>query len=42
MEVIVAGGGVSGTATAIALRRNRSDVTLYETHPDPAGQVGSF
>ncbi|KXX56635.1 MULTISPECIES: FAD-dependent oxidoreductase [unclassified Rhodococcus (in: high G+C Gram-positive bacteria)] len=42
MEVIVAGGGVSGTATAIALRRTGSDVTLYETHPDPAGQVGSF
>jgi len=42
VEAIVAGGGVSGTATAIALRRIGSDVTLYETHPDPAGQVGSF
>ena len=42
MEVVVAGGGVSGTATAIALRRIGSDVTLYETHPDPAGQVGAF
>ncbi|WP_397494155.1 NAD(P)-binding protein [Rhodococcus sp. WB9] len=41
-EVIVGGGGVSGTATAIALRRTGSDVTPYETHPDPAGQVGSF
>ncbi|MFC9762811.1 NAD(P)-binding protein [Rhodococcus jostii] len=42
MEALVAGGGVSGTATAIALRRIGSDVTLYETHSDPAGQVGSF
>ena len=42
MEVVVAGGGVSGAATAIALRRIGSDVTLYETHPDAAGQVGSF
>lgn len=42
MEAIVAGGGVAGTATANALRRIGSDVTLYETHSDPAGQVGSF
>ena len=42
MEALVASGGVSGTATAIALRRIGSDVTLYETHSDPAGQVGSF
>ncbi|REE73170.1 2-polyprenyl-6-methoxyphenol hydroxylase-like FAD-dependent oxidoreductase [Rhodococcus wratislaviensis] len=42
MEVIVAGRGVSGAATAIALRRIGSDVAVYETHPDPAGQVGSF
>ncbi|MFD9663922.1 PIN domain-containing protein [Rhodococcus sp. NPDC059968] len=35
MQTIVAEGGVSGTATAIALRRIGSDVTLCETHPDP-------
>ncbi|MFC9836177.1 PIN domain-containing protein [Rhodococcus sp. NPDC127530] len=35
MQTIVAEGGVSGTATAIALRRIGSDVTLYETHPNP-------
>ncbi|GII31270.1 FAD-dependent oxidoreductase [Planotetraspora mira] len=42
MDVIVAGGGVAGAASAIALRRIGAEVTLYEAYADPAGQVGSF
>ncbi|GAA4579739.1 FAD-dependent monooxygenase [Planotetraspora phitsanulokensis] len=42
MEVIVAGGGVAGAASAIALRRIGAEVTVYEAYPDPAGEVGSF
>jgi 2-polyprenyl-6-methoxyphenol hydroxylase-like FAD-dependent oxidoreductase len=42
MQVTIAGGGVAGTACAIALRRIGADVTVYETHPDPAGSIGSF
>lgn len=42
MRVTVVGGGVAGAASAIALRRIGADVTVYEAHEDPAGQVGSF
>ncbi|MEU5884695.1 FAD-dependent oxidoreductase [Spirillospora sp. NPDC047279] len=42
MQVIVVGGGVAGTTTAIALRRAGAEVTVYEAYADPAGRVGSF
>ncbi|MDF2707005.1 MAG: 3-hydroxybenzoate 6-hydroxylase 1 [Nonomuraea muscovyensis] len=42
MKVIVAGGGVAGAATAIALRRVGAEVTVHEAYEDPAGPVGSF
>jgi 2-polyprenyl-6-methoxyphenol hydroxylase-like FAD-dependent oxidoreductase len=42
MRTIVIGGGVAGGATALALRRIGAEVTLYEAHEDPAGEVGSF
>ncbi|GLZ10819.1 FAD-dependent oxidoreductase [Actinomadura sp. NBRC 104425] len=42
MHVIVAGGGVAGAASAIALRRIGAQVTVYEAYADPAGSVGSF
>ncbi|MEU6228532.1 FAD-dependent monooxygenase [Streptomyces sp. NPDC047042] len=42
MRAIVIGGGVAGAATARALRQTNVEVTLYETHEDPAGPVGSF
>jgi salicylate hydroxylase len=42
MRAIVAGGGVAGSAAAIALARIGADVTVYETHDDPAGPVGSY
>jgi salicylate hydroxylase len=42
MRVVVAGGGVGGAASAVALARAGAEVTVYEAHPDPAGPVGSF
>ena len=42
MQVIVAGGGVAGAVSAIALRRIGADVTVYESYPDPAGSIGAF
>src|SRR5580698_271277 len=42
MRITVVGGGVAGSASAIALARIGADVTVYETYPDPAGPTGSF
>ena len=42
MRVLIAGAGVAGAAAAIALRRTGADVDVYESHPDPGGEVGSF
>jgi salicylate hydroxylase len=42
MRVTIAGGGVAGSAAAIALRRIGADVTVYEAYDDPAGPVGSY
>jgi salicylate hydroxylase len=42
MRATVIGGGVAGSASAIALRRIGADVTVYEAYEDPAGTVGSF
>src|ERR1700677_2073511 len=42
MRITVIGGGVAGSASAIALARIGADVTVYEAYEDPAGPVGSF
>jgi salicylate hydroxylase len=42
MKVAVTGGGVAGSACAIALARIGADVTVHEAYEDPAGTVGSF
>jgi salicylate hydroxylase len=42
MRIVVAGGGVAGAASAIALAKAGAEVTVYEAHEDPAGHVGSF
>ena len=36
------GGGVAGSASAIALARSGAEVTVYEAYDDPAGPVGSY
>ena len=42
MKAVVTGGGVAGSACAIALARIGADVTVYEAYQDPAGPVGSY
>jgi salicylate hydroxylase len=42
MRVVIAGGGVAGAASALALAQAGAEVTVYEAHEDPAGTVGSF
>jgi salicylate hydroxylase len=42
MRVAVVGGGIAGSACAVALRRSGAEVTVHEAYPDPAGRVGSF
>jgi salicylate hydroxylase len=42
MRATIVGGGVAGSAAAIALRRIGADVTVYEAYDDPAGPVGSY
>lgn len=42
MHVVVVGGGVAGTVSAIALRQIGAEVTMVEAYPDPAGTIGSF
>jgi salicylate hydroxylase len=42
VRIVIAGGGVAGSASAVALARCGHDVTVYEAYEDPAGPVGSF
>jgi len=42
MRAVVIGGGVAGSASAIALARIGAQVTVYEAYEDPAGPVGSY
>ncbi|QTE02789.1 FAD-dependent oxidoreductase [Streptomyces cyanogenus] len=42
MRVLVIGGGVAGTATALGLHKAGVDVTVFEAHPDTAEDIGAF
>jgi len=42
VKVLVIGGGVAGSATAIALHRAGIEATIYERHADVADDVGLF
>ncbi|NRQ40695.1 NAD(P)-binding protein, partial [Nonomuraea sp. NN258] len=42
MRAVVVGGGVAGSACAVALARIGVQVTVNEAYADPAGPVGSF
>ncbi|MEV3966812.1 NAD(P)/FAD-dependent oxidoreductase [Streptomyces sp. NPDC050698] len=41
-DVLVIGGSVAGTATALALHKAGFAVTLHEAHPDAAEDIGAF
>ncbi|WP_030739417.1 NAD(P)/FAD-dependent oxidoreductase [Streptomyces sp. NRRL S-31] len=42
MRVLVIGGGIAGTATALGLHKAGFDVTVFEAHPDTAEDLGAF
>lgn len=41
-RVLVIGGGIAGTATALALHKAGFEVTVHEAHPDSAEDIGAF
>ncbi|WP_406491033.1 FAD-dependent monooxygenase [Streptomyces sp. NBC_01604] len=41
-RILVIGGGVAGTTTALALHKAGFDVSVYEAHPDSAEDIGAF
>ncbi|OKI02533.1 monooxygenase [Streptomyces sp. CB02923] len=41
-RTLVIGGGIAGTATALALHKAGFDVTVHEAHPDTAEDIGAF
>ncbi|MBB5931406.1 FAD-dependent oxidoreductase [Streptomyces echinatus] len=42
MRVLVIGGGIAGTATALGLHKAGFDVSVFEAHPDTAEDLGAF
>ncbi|MFG2356215.1 FAD-dependent oxidoreductase [Streptomyces sp. NPDC048521] len=41
-KVLVIGGGIAGTATALGLHKAGHDVTVFEAHPFTAEDIGAF
>ncbi|MEF3113616.1 FAD-dependent oxidoreductase [Streptomyces chrestomyceticus] len=41
-RILVVGGGIAGTATALALHKAEFDVVVHEAHPDSAEDIGAF
>ncbi|MFB1043792.1 FAD-dependent oxidoreductase [Streptomyces chrestomyceticus] len=41
-RILVVGGGIAGTATALALHKAGFDVVVHEAHPDTAEDIGAF
>jgi FAD-dependent urate hydroxylase len=42
MKVLIAGAGVAGPATAIALRKTGINSVIYEAYPAHDGEAGAF
>ena len=41
-RILIIGGGIAGTATALALQKAGVEATVYEAHPDSAEDIGAF
>lgn len=41
-RILVIGGGIAGTASALALHQAGFDVVVHEAHPDTAEDIGAF
>lgn len=42
MRVLIIGGGIAGTAAALALHQAGFEPTVYEAHPDSGADLGAF
>ncbi|QMU70584.1 NAD(P)/FAD-dependent oxidoreductase [Streptacidiphilus sp. P02-A3a] len=42
MRILIIGGGIAGTATALALHQAGFAVSVHEAHPDSAEDIGAF
>jgi 2-polyprenyl-6-methoxyphenol hydroxylase-like FAD-dependent oxidoreductase len=42
MQVLIAGGGIAGSVTAMALQKAGIESTVYEAHPRTDAEVGSY
>ncbi|MGW1780283.1 FAD-dependent oxidoreductase [Streptomyces sp. NPDC002143] len=41
-RVLIVGGGIAGTAAALALSKAGQEVAVFEAHPDTAEDIGAF
>ena len=41
-RILIIGGGIAGTATALAAHQAGVDVTVFEAHPDSGADIGAF
>lgn len=42
MRILIIGGGIAGTAAALALHKAGIAVTVHEAHPDSGADIGAF
>ena len=42
MHVLIAGGGIAGSVTAMALQQAGIEATIFESHPQSDADVGSY
>jgi 2-polyprenyl-6-methoxyphenol hydroxylase-like FAD-dependent oxidoreductase len=42
MGILIVGGGIAGTAAALALHKAGFDATVFEAHPDSGADIGAF
>lgn len=42
MRILIIGGGIAGTAAALALDKAGLEVTVHEAHPDSGADIGAF
>ncbi|NLU75355.1 NAD(P)-binding protein [Streptomyces sp. HNM0575] len=42
MRILIIGGGIAGTAAALALNKAGIDVGVHEAHPDSGADIGAF
>ena len=41
-RILIIGGGIAGTAAALALRKAGREATVFEAHPQTANDIGAF